>query len=72
MRAVPLNTTELIQNLQTLIESCHELMRAHYRQSHPLHAQSLEPRVSLKLSEALHQAVLCLIKMQILALYLSI
>ena len=62
MRALPLNTAGIINNLQSLLETCHELLRAHYRQNHPLHTQSLGPAVSLKLSEALHQAVLRLNK----------
>jgi len=58
----PSTRPELIQNLHALIESCHELMRAHYTQSHPLHTHSLGPKVSLKLSEALHQAIFMLHK----------
>lgn len=58
----PSTRPELIQNLQILIETCHELLRAHYRQNHPLHAQSLGPLVTLKLSEALHQALIMLNK----------
>jgi DNA polymerase III gamma/tau subunit len=53
----PSTRPELIQNFQNLLETCHELLRAYYKQNTSLHTQALEPLVSLKLSEALHQAV---------------
>ena len=58
----PTTRPELLINLNNLIETCHQLLRAFYQPNEDLQTHSLPPAVVLKLSEALHQALALLNK----------
>lgn len=56
----PASRSELINNLGDLNNTCHQLLRAHFDNTHAEHARSLSPPLAYKLSEALNQALVLL------------